>query len=245
MNDDDRTPLFRGDICDLEYTRERRYRREAAVVQDLRRFEGALVRDLPRLARETTTEAAVCVLRACRHAGMTEIGWEIVLVLNERIAGFVNRKLGRMPWRDNEERLDAERELAVMLQTEWTSNEGAHEFWEVRFWTCLALRVVDAVRAVRRGTDPRDILMGARTEGEDSIGDARSSHADVEQLAIAAAMLSRLPLEQREVFLLKHYVCLTDDEIGARIGRSSRTVRNILARARAALAEDAGSGGVA
>jgi hypothetical protein len=241
MNDDDRTPLFDGTGCDLRYTGERHYEREPAVVEELGRLAGTRLQDLPRIARAITTEAAVFALRACWRAGLTEVGWEIVVVLNERISGFVNRRLSLMPWRDNEERLDVERELAVMLQTEWTSCDGAHEFWEVRFWRCLGLRLVDAVRAVRRGTSPRDFLFGA-AEDEPRVADRRGDGADVEHLAIGAAMLARMAPEMRSVYLLKHYVCLTEDEIAARIGRTSRTVRNILARARAALQEDASQG---
>lgn len=238
MRADDRTPLWSKDDEPPAQTATRGYRREPAAMDDLRSLTHVRPRDIPSMVASMTPEASVTALRACHDRGLEAIMWAVMEGLNVRIAGYVRRVLGSLPWSSTAEREDAERELALMLMTEWPSGAPQHEFWEARFWHCLSLRVVDAARLARRGTGHGGMLP-VPLNAEAETADIAQQGPDPETTAIAGALLAGLPKDLRRVFLLKHYVGWTEEEIARSIGRTSRTVRNMLVRARGLL--DAGA----
>ncbi|MDD5605203.1 MAG: sigma-70 family RNA polymerase sigma factor [Dehalococcoidales bacterium] len=102
--------------------------------------------------------------------------------------------------------------------------EGSIKFWMVRI---VANEVKQAFRKKKFQTVPFDRI----TEIPDS-------HENVEEAVVVAEnrkelhhALSKLPLEQREVLVLRYFVELTVPEIASIIGKPEGTVKSRLSRA--------------
>jgi RNA polymerase sigma factor (sigma-70 family) len=206
-----------------------RYVHEADTLADLRELEALPVRQAVRSAQSRRPEALVAYLRRLAAAGKTDAAWEIVEVLTVMIEPYVRGQLARWPWLDRDTKADVSHDLAVRLYQEWFRDGASATFWEIRFWHCVRLRLLDALRATCRtpAVLPLDQTDTAAGRPEPSV-----PGPSVEDAATARAMLHSLPPNEQKVFWMKFYARMTEDEIAAQMGVSSRTVRNIVTRAR-------------
>ncbi len=213
-------PLFNADDRSLELTPIRHHRREAHVVEELKRLASAPARSVSRVARDCAPETLVMALRAAFRRGLEDVACDIAEVLSMRIARHVRRKTSALPWRDSEERDDVEDELAVILWQCWTSLDESDEFWEIRFWNCLDRRLYDVLR--RNRGRKRDIEVPVH-------GDLGGEHGLSTDDWVHVAM-DALPREQRLAIIMKFFEGWTEQEIAAKLRVSERTVRNYIHR---------------
>lgn len=122
------------------------------------------------------------------------------------------------------------------------------DFMQVRFWSYLDRRRIDACRvAFRHADDTESLDAGYSSEGESEgrtkLETLSDSTLSPEELAILSDALEKLPSRLRHVYLLRHYVGMkigsddpADDAQGeltlaGQFGRSGRTIRNWLKEA--------------
>lgn len=227
----------------LTETRIRRRRREPHVVAELQMLKVTPAIVALTKLEELSAETLVTAYRACVRRCHRQAAEHIRRAMVRRIAPYLQSRLSRVPWRDNEERQDVEAELASVLYEQWQRLDGPAEFWEVRFWRCLSMRLVEVLRSVRHhrrevtGIDYGGSEHGETgTNGEDGTGGISPG-----RVAMAIAM-DHLDPELRCVVVLKVRMGWTEEEIARHIGKSVRTVRNMFRRARRILCEQLGEG---
>ena len=155
-----------------------------------------------------------------------------------------------------EDREDLQGEVQRMIIEDLFRKDDRSDFMQVRFWTYLERKCIDACRAMFRQTDDTESLeTGLSGEGV-SEGLTRlevevDEQISPEDFTTISKELEKLPPRLRHVFLLRHYVGMkigTDnldkdkDEgreltIAAHYGRTGRTIRNWLKEADRLLAE--------
>lgn len=216
--------------ADLTRTRLTQKPREKIVVEQLEMLTRVPALVVGGMVESLAPETLIVVYRACVRYGYRDLQELIIVALHRRMAPFVHRRLSRVPWCDSEERLDVEAELALRLVQEWGAETAETEFWEVRFWTCLRLRLIDVLRAVRNGRRqyPRLEEYGD-TPGPDRL--------DILERIAIRMMLDELPPQFTRVLFLKYVEQRTDREIAQMLGVSERTVRNYVQRAKLMLAD--------
>jgi RNA polymerase sigma factor (sigma-70 family) len=236
-------PLF-SDIGDvLSRTASGSYEREPRSIAELKLLARVPARLAPQLAKDFMPETLVAAYRACVERQLDDVGCRLMHLLCRRIGRYVGRRLANIPWRDSEERDDAERELMVTLVSEWQRTERSVEFWEVRFWKLLGIRLVDTLRRVRRAST--DACRGRVTTGEEELPDPDAP--DVGPYTVTRVVLQHLldslPGCMRDVLIMKYVDRRTEREIADCLGVTERTVRNMTRRAldqmRKGLEEDA------
>jgi len=203
-------PDARGDLCELL---------ALPVVEALRS------------APDRRPEALVAYLRARLSAGDEVTAWHVCESLLRITAPYLVRQLGKWRWIDADTREDMKQDLAIRLYDEWFGRTGEHRFWEVRFWHCMRMRLIDTLRKRNPGFALVPLADTDSASGG-ALPEPPARGPSVEERAVALAVLGSLPEELRRVFLMKHYERLTEDEIAQRVGVTSRTVRNMLKRAR-------------
>lgn len=215
------------------------YRREPDAARDLRELEGMATDVAIAVAPTRRPEAVVALLRVWAARNETDAAWRLAEILVKGIQPFLRKFLAAYDWLGQDAREDLAHDLALRLYEEWFASNGQHAFWEIRFWHCLRLRIIDLLRKGRFAA--ADLLPGDELLGMMSVArrdPRRPTHAshqpDVERIA-ALAILARLDEPLRRTFVLKHYAQWTDDEIATEMGVTSRTVRNWLHRARKGL----------
>lgn len=125
---------------------------------------------------------------------------------------------------------DADDALQESLITAWNRLPELQEPARLRSWlsTIVSRKTTDRLRA-RRYADEVD-------ESIPALGSTPEQSAETSsQMDALAAVLKTLPLEQREVWLLKEVEGYSYDEIAERVGTTTATVRGRLARARASV----------
>lgn len=210
-----------------------RYQRELEADSDLE----ALLAMSPQAALASAPtrrpEAVVALLRIWAAQNDTEHAWRLAEILVVVTEAYVRKSLAGFPWIGSDAREDISHDLALRLYEEWFASDGRYAFWEVRFWHCLRLRIIDVLRKGRFASP--DVMPSDETiEGLAQDPRRRSQSDEIERIA-ALALLDRLDDRVRRVFILKHYAQWTEEEIAEEMKVSSRTIRNWLHRARRSL----------
>lgn len=225
-------PLSRG------YRREDRVEREIGILMSIplrerRRWALGSGPDGEPLSEECT----VFLIRDFVRVGQVDKAWEIARHLAGRMARRITRRLA--VWRSlaSYQREEAEEALLERLYRVWLSREPADEFWEVRFNLSLDRALADEVDRVLRHARHELTLAADEESGHDPwdiIADQRA--LSPEDAAVVADALAALPEPLRTAFWLHCREEWTEEEIGAHLACTSRTVRNYLRRARERLA---------
>lgn len=227
MNDDEVLGRIAPGGEDIgSYTREEQ---AAAELVDLRQMHP---RHVLSSVKERRPEALVTILREWLRNGDEENAWQLCERLVVGIEPVVRSRLAAYRWIDWDTREDILHDLAVRLYDEWMSSDRRHAFWEVRFWHCLRLRIIDVLRTRR----PNETAAGFTASGPSNVPDASVSP---QEWAVAMLSLSRLPEQTRRVFVMKYYEGWTEDEIAAMMGVTSRTIRNWIRRGHEIMSEPA------
>lgn len=180
-------------------------------------------------------EAVVALLRMWAAQDEMDGAWRLAEILVRGIQPFLRKSLARYAWLSPDAREDLARDLALRLYEEWFAGDGQHAFWEIRFWHCLRLRIIDLLRKGRVAAS--DLVPGAELiETMSGVSGGALQQPDVDRIA-ALALLAKLDEPLRRTFVMKHYAQFTDDEIADVMGVSARTIRNWLQRARKSLSE--------
>ena len=128
------------------------------------------------------------------------------------------------------------------------------DFMQVRFWSYLDKKCIDACRAALRQTEYTESLetgysVDGKSEGSTKLHQGVDPQLSPEELAMISEGVGHLPPRLRHVFLLRHYVGMNigpDDPsvaegkeltIAAEFGCTGRTIRNWLKQADRLLAE--------
>jgi len=221
----------------LSETRLRHHRREPAVVAQLETLTRMPARRVKDMLDTLEPETLVVAYRACLRRSLPNFAEHIRSAMSRRIAPFLNSRLRRFPGRDSEEWEDVVAELAVRLYQEWGDTSAKTEFWEVRFWKCLGLRLMDAMRAVRG----KRVEVTESAEPDELVQDDSDAPLDRELRRIAAvAAMDHLPPDLVEVITYKYWWRLTDAQIARRLHCSERTVRVRIRKALALLRQHIG-----
>lgn len=193
-----------------------------------------------RLARETLVSLA----RTCHLQGDAEAARVILETLIARVSGTLHQKLTgwNVPPADNE---DIMRHLIVGLCGCWLNTDAAEEFWECNFTTPFQLRTLTLIQ----GFFPKAIralsLQEVYNDGDDTGTQKDIPDPDwekpfkammqytTERAALAA--LSRHNAVWGQVLYQKFGAGYSEEEIAARYGVSSRTIRNWTTSAQAFL----------
>ena len=153
-----------------------------------------------------------------------------------------------------EDREDLQGEVLRMIVEDLFASDGHGDFMQVRFWSYLKRRCIDACRVTFRHTEDTESLETGfsgegGSEGQSKLDREVDSQISPEALAMLSEGLEQLPWNLRNVFLLHHYIgmkigpdSLAEDEdgeptIAAQFGRTGRTIRNWLKEASRLLAE--------
>ena len=153
-----------------------------------------------------------------------------------------------------EDREDLQGEVLRMIVEDLLASDDRGDFMQVRFWSYLKRRCIDACRVTFRHTEDTESLetgfLGeGGSEGQTRLDREVDPQLSPEALAMISEALKQLPQNLRHVFLLRHYVgmkigtdSLADDDggeltIAAQFGRTGRTIRNWLNEASRLLAE--------
>ena len=153
-----------------------------------------------------------------------------------------------------EDREDLQGEVQRMIIEDLFAQDDRSDFMQVRFWTYLERKCIDACRAALRQTANIESLDTGHfgdsvSEGLTKIDQEIDRQLPPEEFAIISAGLELLPPRLRRVFLLRHYVGLkigSDNlsnaegkelTIAAQFGCTGRTIRNWLKEADRLLAD--------
>ena len=153
---------------------------------------------------------------------------------------------------DNRE--DLQGEVQRVIVGDLFARDDRSDFMQVRFWSYLERKCIDACRAATRQTEGTESLETGYSDDIESEGLSKL-HKEVdrqlspEEIAIIAEALEQLPPRLRRVYVLRHYVGMKigSDEpveaqgneltIAAEFGCTGRTVRNWLKEADRLLAD--------
>ena len=153
-----------------------------------------------------------------------------------------------------EDRKDLQGEVMKMVVEDLFGQDGPGDFMQVRFWTYLKRKCIDAYRVVLRQTNDTESLDTGYSgdgvsEGRTRLEREADPQLSPEELAMISEGLEQLPPKLRQVFLLRYYFGLKigpDDpneakgdelSIAAHFGCSGRTIRNWLKEAKRRLAK--------
>lgn len=235
-------PLTRGDYKRLPATE-----RQIAGAASL---EAAALLEYAQQKDENTTEylsveAIVYFIRHADRNGDNKTRDALFRELFERCTPFFR---GKFRGFSREEREDLQGEVLVNLTEDLLAPDDRGDFMQVRFWSYLERRSIDACRTMFRHSDDTESL-DTRYSGEDE-SDGRTklemlsdSMLSPEQLTILSDALEKLPPRLRHIFLLRHYVGMKigsdnpADDVGGELtlavqfNCSGRTIRNLLKEA--------------
>ena len=153
-----------------------------------------------------------------------------------------------------EDREDLQGEVMKMVVEDLFGQDGSGDFMQVRFWTYLERKCIDAYRVALRHTKNTESLDTGYSgdgvsEGRTQLEREADPQLSPEKLAMISEGLEQLPPKLLEVFLLRHYFGLKigpDDpneakgdelSIAAQFDCSGRTIRNWLKEAKTRLAK--------
>jgi RNA polymerase sigma factor (sigma-70 family) len=223
-----------------------KYVPEAHVHAELNRLRPLGAIELQRLLERennspetrTAPETLVCLVRERFRAGDDDCAWMIAVELLDRCAGVITRNVRswHLPPHHEEECIhDIQMEALHAIR----SDAPAAAFWSVRFALCLKRLALNVVTRYRHMLA---IERGAASEADSDSGapDPIESLAAVERLSAQDRLeireaLALLTADQRTVFVLYHFEQWDQGEIAARLGKTDRTVRNLLRGAKETL----------
>lgn len=153
-----------------------------------------------------------------------------------------------------EDREDLQGEVLTMIVEDLFAPDDRGDFMQVRFWSYLKRRCIDACRVTfRHAEDTESLDTGfsgeGGSEGQSKLDREVDPRLSPEELAMISEALDQLPRHLRRVFVLRRYIgmkigpdSLVKDEdgeptIAAQFGRTGRTIRNWLNEASRLLAE--------
>jgi len=209
---------------------------------------GALTGESP-VGDRIWEETLVHFLRLANSSGDNRAAAAISRAITARVAGRLARmtkvwRLGHPP--DLAE--DVIDEVLTDLYDQLLRPDVSAKFWEIRFWVCFNRR---ALNILRRRRFEIDQVVAEEDEGwdEDALDRVMGAPAPLtrfdqpETRAVMVDALSRLPMNVRTAFLLKHWSGYQEEpgpdgapSIASVMGISGRTVRNYLAKAARELA---------
>ena len=255
-------PTRGGNACEaplVEPLTRNRYVRLAKVEQQIGE---AVTLDRPTLVERAqqrdaaapeflAPEALVYFIRQAIRSGEIRIRDHLVRELLERCIPYFR---GQFRGFRREDREDLQGDAQKMIITDLFAQDDRSDFMQVRFWTYLERKCIDACRATLRHTKDTESLetgvSGERaSEGMTRLETEAARQISPEDWTMISQGLKRLPSPLGWVFLLRHYVGmkigsdnLGKDEVGevtiaARFGRTGRTIRNWLKEADRLLAE--------
>ena len=196
-------------------------------------------------------EALVYFIRDAIENGEERIRDRLIRELLERCNPAFR---GRFRGFSREDREDLQGDVQRMIVEHLFAPDDRCDFMQVRFWTFLKRRCIEACRATfRHAGDTESLETGFSGEGgsggQTKLDREVDRQLSPEQLAMISEGLEQLPQDLRHVFLLRYYVgmkigpdSLADDDggeltIAAHFGRTGRTIRNWLKEASRLLAE--------
>lgn len=147
---------------------------------------------------------------------------------------FLRAKVRKFSYSSVEAERIVEETLTSLMQ-HLLSDDSTISFWECQFLRCLSYRfeTISAKSHVRRN------ISGAESIDDEKAPDVSDTSIAVEDLAMLRTIMSQLSDEERQVLYLKCVEQLpeestdkTVDTIARRVGKTGRTVRNILTRVR-------------
>jgi RNA polymerase sigma factor (sigma-70 family) len=225
---------------------KRDYTRESVVVQDILHLSSLLESEFwrrmtiqdyqdpncPRL------ESMVYFIRLFWSRNNQEAAWRMVEKLTKRVTRTIMRYLNGIydsSWDQREELLD---DLIHQLYAEWLSLDESHEFWEVRFGFCLKRKLKDVSERYERDRSKKLPLYSSKDEErEDPITSLPDPGPDPVSKVMVVEALASLSDPYRTTIFLYVLEGWTEEEIARYFGKTSRTVRNYLMRAKAHLKE--------
>ena len=196
-------------------------------------------------------EALVYFIRRAIRNEEARIRGELFRELLERCNPYFRGKFKGFSQQDRE---DLQAEVHIVIVEDLFARDDRSDFMQVRFWSYLEKKCVDACRAAWRQTEDTESLetgysVDGASEGSTRLHQEVDRQLSPEDLAMISEALEHLPPRLRQVFLLRHYVGMkigSDDPseaegqeltIAAMFGCTGRTIRNWLKQADRLLAE--------
>ncbi len=155
---------------------------------------------------------------------------------------------------DKSTREDLQQEVLEKVVEAILASDDQADFLEVRFWSFMKARVIDASRSMVAQTDDTDSLDAAHLGEDESEGKTKlqppvDGRLSPEKMAMVSEGLAKLPPKLRQVFVLRHVVGMAiggdDPDADPPAGQltlaqhfrcSGRTIRSWLKKADALLA---------
>lgn len=191
------------------------------------------------------TEALVYFIRRAIRNDDTETRNALCRELLERCRSHFS---GKFQGFSREDREDLQSKVMEKVIKDLFATDDCGDFMQVRFWTYLERKCIDARRTARRHNNNTESLDANYSDNGVSEGQTRleiivDPRLSPEGLAMISEGLAELPTHLRQVFLLRHYFDMeigpdnpaeaAGDEltIAAHFGCSGRTIRNRLKEA--------------
>lgn len=171
--------------------------------------------------------------------------------LLERCTPFL---LGRFRGFDEAKREELQQEVLVKVVEDILARDDRADFMEVRFWSYLKRRSIDACRSVFKDSENTESLDSSysgegESEGRTKLESLADTRLGQDELAMVSEGLAKLPAKLRQIFVLRHAVGMAigsdnpDDDppgkptLARQFGCTGRTIRNWLKEADEKLAE--------
>ena len=185
-------------------------------------------------------EALVGLLRIRNRQGDSDAAWHLAELLIERSAGFIERNL--RPWRlTNAQAEDCIRDIQEQMLLDLFNDGRGAEFWEVRFWLCLKRRLLNFVQKYQKIADNEVAAFGGQDDednGENTLTRLADPRAvSPQQQAEIGEALALLTDKERAAFVLFYQHQWQQQQIADRLQVTDRTVRALLKKAEARLAQ--------
>ena len=238
--DDTQTPDFTPDFL---FPLRGKHTRTGAVTAQLAALRGLSRAAVLRRAEETgkdrrlERETLVAVVRGFLRLGRSDDADAVLLLLLKRVSGAIAAKTAAGAGLTPEDKMDAQRDmLAVICEKACDLRPGA-EFWECNFAACVNRRLITLWHSL---TDHALPIVSNTAEGSgggtidrlEQYADPAETFRTMEMQSLAALVSSGHPKRSRALFLKMNGY--SNEEIAARLGVTTRTLRNWTAEACAA-----------
>ena len=161
---------------------------------------------------------------------------------------------GKFKGFSQEDREDLQGEVQRVIVEDLFARDDRNDFMQVRFWSYLEKKCIDACRAAIRQSEDTESWETGYSDDGDSEGLSKlqkevDRRLSPEELATISEALEQLPPRVRRVYVLRHYVGMkigsdqpveaeeNELTIAAEFGCTGRTIRNWLKQADRLLAE--------
>lgn len=186
-----------------------------------------------RLARETL----VALVRGYKRAGDTAAADAVLVHLTVRVSRAVAAKVLGWAGLTPEDKIDAQQQMMLIVCEQAVSLSPAAELWEGNFGHCLNMRFITLWRSLtdrQVPTVPAEIQMsgGEALDRLEQQPDPVDSLADLALRDLVQLVSGGSAKKSKAIFL--KLSGFSEEEIAARLGVTSRTLRNWTAEARAA-----------